>query len=138
MRYVRPTSGSSCSSRSRLPVTGRRGPRRRTADAPNQLWLADITEHRTGEVKLYLCAIKDVYSNRIIGYSIDSRMKSRLAVAALGNAVARRYAAGADAAGSMLHTDRGSQFWSRKFVHALNRHTMVGSMGRVGPPSNTS
>ena len=68
-----------------------------------------------------------------MGYSIDSRMKSRLAVAALGNAVARRYAAGADAAGSMLHTDRGSQFWSRKFVHALNPHTRVGSMGRVGP-----
>ena len=57
--------------------------------APNQLWLADITEHRTGEGKLYLCAIKDVYSNRIVGYSIDSRMKSRLAVAALNNAVAR-------------------------------------------------
>ena len=54
-----------------------------TADAPNQLWLTDITEHRTGEGKLYLCAIKDVYSNRIVGYSIDSRMKSRLAVAAL-------------------------------------------------------
>ena len=44
---------------------------------------ADITEHWTGEGKLYLCAIKDVYSNRIVGYSIDSRMKSRLAVAAL-------------------------------------------------------
>ena len=54
-----------------------------TADAPNRLWLADITEHRTGEGKLYLCAIKDVCSNRIVGYSIDSRMKSRLAVAAL-------------------------------------------------------
>ncbi len=52
------------------------------------LWLADITEHRTGEGKLYLCAIKDVFSNRIVGYSIDSRMKSRLAVAALNNAVA--------------------------------------------------
>ena len=50
-----------------------------TAEAPNQLWLADITEHRTSEGKLYLCAIKDVYSNRIVGYSIDSRMKSRLA-----------------------------------------------------------
>ena len=61
-----------------------------TADGPNQLWLADITEHWTGEGKLYLCAIKDVYSNRIVGYSIDSRMKSRLAVAALNNAVARR------------------------------------------------
>jgi transposase InsO family protein/transposase-like protein len=103
-----------------------------TADAPNQLWLADITEHWTGEGKLYLCAIKDVYSNRIIGYSIDSRMKSRLAVAALGNAVARRHAQGAEMAGCVLHTDRGSQFRSRKFVHALNRHTMVGSMGRVG------
>jgi transposase InsO family protein len=103
-----------------------------TAKAPNQLWLADITEHRTGEGKLYLCAIKDVYSNRIVGYSIDSRMQSRLAVAALNNAVARRRADDADVAGCALHSDRGSQFRSRKFVHALNRHTMVGSMGRVG------
>jgi len=61
-----------------------------TAEAPNELWLADITEHRTGEGKLYLCAIKDVFSNRIVGYSIDSRMKSRLAVAALASAAARR------------------------------------------------
>ena len=86
------------------------------------------TEHRTSEGKLYLCAVKDVFSNRIVGYSIDSRMKSRLAVAALNNAVARR----GDVAGCVLHTDRGSQFRSRKFVHALNRHDMVGSMGRVG------
>jgi putative transposase len=99
-----------------------------TADAPNQLWLADITEHWTREGKLYVCAIKDVYSNRIVGYSIDSRMKSRLAVAALNHAVARRD----DVAGCVLHTDRGSQFRSRKFVHALNRQSMVGSMGRVG------
>ena len=99
-----------------------------TADAPNQLWLGDITEHCTGEGKLYLCAFKDVYSNRIIGYSIDSRMKSRLAVAALNNAVARR----GDVAGCVVHTDRGSQFRSRKFVRALSRHNMVGSMGRVG------
>jgi putative transposase len=80
------------------------------------------------EGKLYVCAIKDVYSNRIVGYSIDSRMKSRLAVAALNNAVARR----GDVAGCVVHTDRGSQFRSRKFVRALNRHAMVGSMGRVG------
>jgi putative transposase len=99
-----------------------------TADAPNQLWLVDITEHRTAEGKLYLCAIKDVFSNRIVGYSIDSRMKSRLATTALASAVARR----GDVAGCILHTDRGSQFRSRKFVHALGRHDMVGSMGRVG------
>ncbi len=99
-----------------------------SAEGPNRLWLADITEHRTGEGKLYLCAIKDVWSNRIVGYSIDSRMKSRLAVNALHNAVARR----GDVAGCVLHTDRGSQFRSRRFVRALNQHHMIGSMGRVG------
>ncbi len=98
------------------------------ADAPNQLWLSDITEHWTGEGKLYLCAIEDAYSNRIVGYSIDSRMKSRIAVNALNSAVARR----GDVAGCILHTDRGSQFRSRKLVRALGRHDMVGSMGRVG------
>ena len=98
------------------------------ADAPNQQWIGDITEHRTGEGKLCCCAFKDIYSNRIVGYSIDSRMKSRLAVAALNNAVARR----GDVDGCIVHTDRGSEFRSRKFVHALNRHGMVGSMGHVG------
>ena len=57
-----------------------------TAEAPNQLWLTDLTEHWTGEGKLYLCAIKDVWSNRIVGYSIDGRMKAGLAVAAIDNA----------------------------------------------------
>ena len=98
------------------------------ASAANELWIGDITEHWTGEGKLYVCAFKDVFSNRIVGYSIDSRMKSSLAVAALNNAVARRR----EVAGCVVHTDRGSQFRSRKFVHALNRHDMVGSMGRVG------
>jgi transposase InsO family protein len=103
-----------------------------TADAPNRLWLTDITEHWTGEGKLYLCAVKDVYSNRIVGYSIDSRMKSRLAVAAIYNAVAMRSAAGETVAGCVVHSDRGSQFRSRKAQRALNRHGLVGSMGRVG------
>ncbi|WP_426502982.1 IS3 family transposase [Dactylosporangium sp. McL0621] len=99
-----------------------------SADGPNRLWLADITEHRTGEGKLYLCAIKDMWSNRIVGYSIDSRMQSRLAVNAVHNAVARR----GDVVGCVLHTDRGSQFRSRKFIRGLHQHHMIGSMGRVG------
>lgn len=99
-----------------------------TADGPNRLWLTDLTEHPTSEGKLYLCAIKDVFSGRIVGYSIDSRMKSRIAVAALENAVARR----GEVAGCVVHSDRGSQFRSRKFVRALHRHDLVGSMGRVG------
>ena len=99
-----------------------------TADGLNELWLTDITEHPTGEGKLYLCAVKDVYANRIVGYSIDSRMKARLAVTALGNAAARR----GDIAGCVVHSDRGSQFRSRKFLAALESHGLVGSMGRVG------
>nr|WP_176451677.1 IS3 family transposase [Enemella dayhoffiae] len=98
-----------------------------SANAANELWLTDITEHKTAEGKLYLCAIKDVYSNRIVGYSIDSRMKSRIAVNALDSAVARR----GDVAGCIVHSDRGSQFRSRKFLRALTRHDLLGSMGRV-------
>ena len=107
-----------------------------TAVGPNELWLTDIppqaggapSEHWTAEGKLYLCAIKDVYSGRIVGYSIDSRMKSRLAVAALSSAVARRGAV----TGCVLHSDRGSQFRSKKMQKAITRHGMLGSMGRVG------
>lgn len=105
-----------------------------TAAAPNSLWLTDITEHPTGEGKLYLCAVKDVFSNTIVGYSIDSRMKASLAVNALENAVARRQIVPATdhAAGTVLHSDRGSQFRSKKLRKTLTRHKITGSMGRVG------
>lgn len=99
------------------------------ADAPNRLWLTDITEHRTTTGgKLYCCAIKDVFSNKIVGYSISERMTAKLAVDALRNAVARR----GDVAGCILHADRGSQFRSRAMAGELRRHDMVGSMGCVG------
>ena len=75
------------------------------ADDVNELWLTDITEHSTEEEKLYLCAIKDVFSGRIVGYSMDSRMKARLAVNALVSAVTRR----GEVAGCIVHSDRGSQ-----------------------------
>lgn len=98
-----------------------------TAAAPNELWLTDITEHPTAEGKLYLCAVKDVYSGRIVGYPMDSRMKSSLAVAALENAVRAR-----KPAGTVVHSDRASQFRSRRFVESLRHNGLTGSMGRVG------
>ena len=104
------------------------------AETANELWLTDITEHKTAEGKLYCCAIKDAFSGRIVGYSIDSQMKSRLAVQALENAVAMR----GDVAGCIVHSDRGSQFRSRKMLRALARHRMVGSMGRVGSSGPTT
>ncbi len=100
-----------------------------TATAPNELWLTDITEHWTREGTIYLCAIKDVFSNRIVGWAIDSRMNARLVVAAIEMAAARR---DGDIAGCILHSDRGSQFRARKVHRTLARHGLVGSMGQVG------
>ncbi len=98
-----------------------------TAEAPDQLWLTDITEHPTAEGKLYLCAIKDACSKRIVGYSMDARMTSDLAVNALHNALALRGTVEA-----IVHSDRGSQFRSHAFVRALRDARLLGSMGRVG------
>jgi transposase InsO family protein len=105
-----------------------------TAAAPNRLWLADITAHRTDEGKLYLCAIKDAFSNRIVGWAIDERMQARLVVTALETAAARR----GDVAGCILHSDRGSQFRARKAHRCLARHRMIGSMGRVGTAADNA
>jgi putative transposase len=108
--------------------------RRFTAAVPNELWLTDITEHPTAEGTLYLCAVKDVYSGRIVGYSMDARMKASLAVAALRGAVARR----GTVDGCVVHSDRGSQFRSRAFVHALRQAGLVGSMGRVAAAADNA
>jgi len=99
-----------------------------TAAGPDRTWLTGITEHPTAEGKLYLCAFKDVYSNRIVGYSMDSRMTAGLAVSALRNAIALREPAGT----VVIHSDRGAQFRSTAFVETLRRHGLAGSMGRVG------
>jgi putative transposase len=101
--------------------------RKFTAAAPNITWLTDITEHWTSEGKLYLCAIKDLFSNRIVGYSMDSRMTAELACSALRNAIALR-----DPFTTTVHSDRGSQFRSHAFVRVLREAKLVGSMGRVG------
>ena len=98
-----------------------------TAARPNQVWVTDITEHPTGEGKLYCCAIKDLFSNRIVGYAIDERMTAHLAVTAIRTAVARRQPSGV----VVVHSDRGSQFRARTFRAVLTAAGLQGSMGRV-------
>jgi putative transposase len=100
--------------------------RRFTAAKPNQLWLTDLTEHHTAEGKLYLCAIKDACSNRIVGYSINERMTSHLAVDALANAVALRRPAG-----TIVHSDRGSQGGLNWSSQHLDRGGADGKASRV-------
>jgi transposase InsO family protein len=98
-----------------------------TAPAPDVVWLTDITEHPTVEGKLYCCAVKDVFSNRIVGYALDDRMTASLAVSALRSAIARRQPAGT----VVVHSDRGGQFRSRAFRATLKANRLTGSMGRV-------
>ena len=98
-----------------------------TAEGPDRVWVTDITEHPTGEGKVYCCAIKDLFSNRIVGYSIADRMTAQLAVDALRAAIARR----APARVVIVHSDRGSQFRSRAFRAVLKTAGLNGSMGRV-------
>jgi transposase InsO family protein len=98
-----------------------------TADRLDQVWLTDITEHRTAEGKLYLCAFKDVCSNRIVGYALSDRMTAGLAVTGLRTAIARLSPVGT----VIVHSDRGSQFRARRFVAVLKVNKLSGSMGRV-------
>jgi putative transposase len=98
-----------------------------TAPRPDAVWLTDITEHPTLEGKLYCCAIKDCFSNRIVGYSIADRMTAQLAVSALRAAIARRQPSGT----VVVHSDRGGQFRSRSFRAVLAGAELTGSMGRV-------
>jgi putative transposase len=97
------------------------------APAPDVVWVTDITEHPTVEGKLYCCAIKDLFSNRIVGYALDERMTAKLAVSALRAAIARRQPNGT----VVVHSDRGSQFRARAFRAVLKSAGLTGSMGRV-------
>jgi putative transposase len=79
-------------------------------DAPDRLWLTDITEHPTAEGKVYCCAVMDAYSRRIIGWSIAHHMRTELVLDALGMAILRRRAGRADTgSGTILHSDHGTQ-----------------------------
>jgi transposase InsO family protein len=105
-----------------------------SAPAPDVLWLTDITEHPTMEGKLYCCSIKDVFSNRIVGYAFGPRMTAQLAVRALRSAIARRRPEST----VVVHSDRGGQFRSRAFRAALKANGLVGSMGRVAAAADNA
>ncbi len=98
-----------------------------TAQEPNTVWVTDITEHPTAEGKLYCCLIKDLFSNKIVGYALSERMTAQLAVTALRTAIARRRPKNI----VIVHSDRGSQFRARSFRAVLKAAGLKGSMGRV-------
>ena len=104
--------------------------RDRIVDGPNQLWVADITYIAIATGFVYLAAILDAWSRRVVGYAISRSIDARVAVAALKAAIRVRQ----PPKGCIHHSDRGSQYASEPYRHLLAEHSLVGSMGRRGNP----
>jgi putative transposase len=101
-----------------------------TVDGPNQLWVADITYIAITTGFVYLAAILDAWSRRVVGYAISRSIDARLAAAALKAAIHARE----PPKGCVHHSDRGSQYASERYRGLLTEHALVGSMGRRGNP----
>ena len=98
------------------------------SDAPNEVWVADITYVETGEGWLYLAAVIDLYSRKVVGWSMDKRMPSSLCCDALEMAVLRQ----GGSPGWLHHSDRGTQYASGEYRDLLETHQMECSMSRTG------
>ena len=100
-----------------------------TAAWPDALWLTDITEHPTGEGRLYCAAVMAAFSRRVIGWSIAARQDSDLVINALSMAVARRQP---EKGKTVLHSDHGTQYTAWAFGKRIRDAGILGSMGTVG------
>lgn len=98
--------------------------------AINQLWVADITYVRLQRQFIYLAVILDVYSRRVVGWSISRQLVSRFAVEALESALKQRR----PAPGLIHHSDRGVQYACHNYIERLEAHGIVISMSRPGNP----
>lgn len=93
---------------------------------PNYAWVSDITYVATNEGWLYLATVIDLYSNKVIGYSMSDRMNKQLVIDALNKALkARNYPVNV-----IVHSDRGSQYASKAYKTLLTRYRLIGSMSR--------
>jgi len=110
-----------------LPVAENLLDRQFDLGAPNEAWVADITYIPTREGWLYLAVVEDLYSRKVVGWSMAATMESRLVVDALEMAVKRRL----PDEGLVAHSDRGSQYASEHYQLLLGKHGITCSMSEV-------
>ena len=115
-------------SRHALPVAANVLARQFNPQAPNRAWVGDITYIRTRSGWLYLAVVLDLFSRRIVGWSMAPSMPAQLVCTALGMAIASRQ----PLPGLVVHSDRGSQYASQDHTALLARHGLVCSMSRKG------
>jgi len=111
-----------------LPVAPNLLERRFDVAEPDRIWVSDITYVWTFEGWLYLAVILDLFSRKVVGWSISSRINSKLVMDALRMVVWRRR----PGPGLIFHSDRGSQYCSDDFQEMLDTHKMISSMSRKG------
>ena len=111
-----------------LPVAENLLEQKFEAEAPNQIWVSDITYISTDEGWLYCAAHKDLFNGEIVGYALGSRITKDLVVRSLLMAVKMKH----PEAGLIHHSDRGSQYCSLDYVKHLGRFNMRVSMSRKG------
>jgi transposase InsO family protein len=109
----------------RLALRGKEG-----AEAPNRLWVGDLSYLRCWEGVVYFAFIIDAFSRMIVGWQLASHMRTDLVLDALGMALATREP-GADFR-LVAHTDKGSQYTSIDYTQVLNDHRVLQSIGSVG------
>jgi transposase InsO family protein len=117
---------STTDSNHHLPVADNLLDRQFNPSEANEVWVADITYIPTDEGFLYLAAVEDLYSRRIVGWSMDDHMESRLVVDALAMAIQWRL----PKEPLLTHSDRGSQYASEHYQQLLGQHGITCSMSR--------
>jgi putative transposase len=125
--YRRPTRGTTRRNPQATPCDDLVN-RRFDATGPDRLWVADITEHPTAEGKVFVAAVIDAWSRRVVGWSIADHPRSALVVDALDMAIWRRR----PAPGLIHHADHGAQYTSWAFGQRLRAAGILGSMETVG------
>ncbi len=99
-----------------------------TVQAPDKVYVGDITYLPTGEGWLYLAVVLDLCSRAVVGWSMANHMRAELVTQALTMAIGQRQ----PAAGLIMHTDRGSQYGAESYRQLLTQHGMQPSMSRKG------
>jgi putative transposase len=111
----------------RVAATDRVG-RQFARDAPDQLWVTDITEHPTREGKVYCAVVLDACSRRVVGWSIDAAPTAALVTNALSMAIETRRPTGH----TVIHSDQGTPYGSWAFTRRAQEAGLLPSMGAVG------
>ncbi len=102
------------------------------ADAPDRLWLADLTWVRTRSGWVYMAFVIDAYSRRVLGWQASRSLRTDLALDALDMAIAARRRGGHSTDGVTHHSDRGSQYVSVRYTERLHDNDIAASVGSKG------